>query len=351
MLAVILIGLAALSVLLLTHELGHFFTAKATGVKVEEFGIGFPPRLFGVRRGETLYSLNAIPFGGFNKMAGEEDPGVPRGLASKGIGTRLLVLSAGSLMNILLAFLLFSIIFMVPTNVEVGQVVVTEVAPDSPASLAGIEAGDVISSIDDKPVHNISDLHREVLPSLGKKTTLVLSNATTREVELVPRWNPPEGQGAIGITVELKNSTVVRQSYPFWEAIPKGMGEFADTLVVYKNGIMSVFTGVSAAEFVGPVGLVQLTGEVAVKAGIRQLLEAAGLISFLLGIFNLFPLPAIDGGRITFVLLEWVRRGRRISPKTEGLVHAIGFFLLIAVLLVVTYQDIVRIVSGGSFIP
>jgi regulator of sigma E protease len=351
MVAVILIGIVSLSVLLITHELGHFFTAKATGVKVEEFGIGFPPRLFGVRWGETLYSLNAIPFGAFNRMAGEEDPSVPRGLASKGIGTRLLVLSAGSLMNILLAFLLFSIIFVVPTNVEVGQVVVTEVAPDSPASLAGIEAGDVINSIDDKPVQNVSDLHREVLPKLGKETTLVLSNAATRQVELVPRWNPPEGQGAMGITVELQNPTVVRQSYPFWEAIPKGMSEFADTLVVYKNGIIGVFTGATSAEFVGPVGLVQMTGEVAVEAGVRSLLEAAGLISFLLGVFNLFPLPAIDGGRIAFVLLEWVRRGRRISPRTEGLVHAIGFFLLIAVLVVVTYQDIGRIVSGGSFIP
>ena len=138
MLGPILVGVVALSVIIIVHELGHFITAKAIGVKVEEFGIGFPPRLLGIKRGETLYSLNAIPFGGFNKLSGEEDPTVPRSLASKGIGSRLLVISAGSLMNFLLAFLLFSIVFMIPHDVIVGQVVVEEVAPSSPAATAGI---------------------------------------------------------------------------------------------------------------------------------------------------------------------------------------------------------------------
>ena len=351
MVAVIVIGLVALSVLLITHELGHFFTAKAVGVKVEEFGLGFPPRLFGVRRGETLYSLNAIPFGGFTRLAGEEDPSVPRSLAGKSIGARLLVLGAGSLMNILLALVLFSIIFMVPADVVVGRVAVTEVAPDSPAYLADIEAGDVIVSVNGNPVQNLIELRSEVLPNLGEEITLVISNAVSREVKLVPRPNPPEGQGAMGVTLELSDQTTVRQSYPFWEAVPKGMAEFANTLVVYWDGIVSIFSGATPAEFLGPVGLVQLTGEIAVEAGARQLLESAALISFLLGIFNLIPLPAVDGGRITFVLVELVRRGKRVSPKTEGLIHAIGFFLLIALLMIVTYQDIMRIVTGGSFIP
>jgi regulator of sigma E protease len=200
-------------------------------------------------------------------------------------------------------------------------------------------------------VQNLTELRSEVLPNLGKEVTLVISNAATREVRLVPRVDPPQGQGAMGITVELTDTTTVRQSYAFWEAIPKGIAEFFNTLVVYWNGIASIFTGATPAEFIGPVGLVQLTGEVAVEAGTRQLLQSAALISFLLGIFNLLPLPAIDGGRITFVLVEFVRRGKRVSPKTEGLIHAIGFFLLIALLLIVTYQDIMRIVSGGSFIP
>ncbi|GAH79458.1 unnamed protein product, partial [marine sediment metagenome] len=138
-----LIFLGVLAVLILAHELGHFATAKAFGVRVDEFGLGFPPRLISVRRGETRYSLNAIPLGGFTKMAGEEDPKVPRSLASKGVGTRLIVLSAGSIMNALLPILLFSIAFMVPHDVVTGEVLVEEVAPNSPAETAGIEAGDI----------------------------------------------------------------------------------------------------------------------------------------------------------------------------------------------------------------
>ncbi len=142
---VVFIGI--LAVLILAHELGHFATAKASGVLVKEFGIGFPPRLLSVKRGETIYSLNAIPLGGFTKMAGEEDPKTSRSLAGKPIRTRLLVLSAGSLMNIILPLLLFSIAFMVPHNVVEGQVIITDIAPNSPAARAGIEPGDTLLSI------------------------------------------------------------------------------------------------------------------------------------------------------------------------------------------------------------
>jgi regulator of sigma E protease len=348
----ILIGLAVLSVLVLAHELGHFITAKASGVKVEEFGLGFPPRLISIKRGETRYSLNAIPFGGFTKLAGEEDPKVTRSLASKGIGTRLLVLSAGSLMNFLLALLIFSIAFMIPRDVVVGQVVVEEVAPGSPAAMAGIMPGDTIFSVNEKPVNNNSELYRYVQLNLGKETTILVqhSDATTEEVQVIPRSKPPEGQGAIGIVIRTSNPTIVSQYYPFWRAIPMGATKFVGYIVSYKDGIVGVFTGEVAPLFVGPVGIAQLTGEVA-KAGIHPLLEIAALFSLILGICNLFPLPAIDGGRIIFVLLEGVRRGKRVPPKIEGLVHTIGFILLITLLLVITYQDIIRLISGESLIP
>ena len=209
----ILIGLAVLSVLVLAHELGHFITAKASGVKVEEFGIGFPPRLLSVKRGETQYSLNAIPFGGFNKLAGEEDPKVPRSLASKGIGTRLVVLSAGSAMNLLLALLIFSIAFMIPRDVIVGQVVVEDVALDSPAAMAGIKSGDTILSVNEEPVNNNSDLHRYVQLNLGKEITILVqhSDLTKENVQVIPRLKPPEGQGAIGVVIKTSNPTVVSQ--------------------------------------------------------------------------------------------------------------------------------------------
>jgi regulator of sigma E protease len=348
----IIIGLVVLSVLIIVHELGHFVAAKAVGVKVEEFGLGYPPRLLSFKRGETRYSLNAIPFGGFNKLAGEEDPDVPRSLASKSIGARLLVLSAGPLMNVLLALILLTIAFMVPHEVVTGEVVVKEVAINSPADEAGIEVGDVIQSVNNKPIYNIGDLNRNIQLNLGSEIIVIIrhSDTTTDEVQLIPRWQPPQEEGAVGILVSMLDPTIVSQHEPFWRAVPMGIIEFIETFVLYKNGIVSMIIGTAPATLIGPVGIVQVTGEIA-KVGISPLLKFVALISLILGIVNLFPLPALDGGRIAFVLLEWVRRGKRVSPKKEGLVHAIGFILLIAAMLAITYQDIIRIISGGSLIP
>jgi len=344
--------LVVIVVLILVHELGHFIAAKATGVKVDEVGFGFPPRLLGVRRGETLYSLNAIPLGGFVKMAGEEDPQVPESLASKSIGTRLLVLSAGSLMNFLLPLLLFSIAFMIPHNLVMGQVMVEEVTPDSPAAKAGIRPGDTILSINEQPVNSNGDTQRYIYLNLGKEITILVrhNDLSTENVQAIPRWKPPEDDGAIGIVIATSDATVISQHYPFWKAIPMGAGACIETFVLFKNGIVSMIIGAVPPAVAGPVGIAQLTGEVA-KAGISPLLEFAAFLSINLAIINLFPLPALDGGRIAFVLLEWVRRGKRIAPKTEGLVHLVGFTMLIGVFLLITYQDIIRIVSGESLIP
>jgi len=356
MLIAIVAFLCVLVVLILAHELGHFITAKAFRVKVEEFGLGFPPRLLSIRWGETLYSLNAIPLGGFIKMAGEEDPKVPRSLASKGTGTRLLVLSAGSIMNLLLPLLLFSIAFMVPHSLVSEPVVIKEVALNSPAARAGIESGDVLLSINEEPIQNLSDLHRYIQLNLGKETTLLVmhDDSTTEELCMIPRWRPPEGQAAIGVEIDVDianmNRTVISQHYPFWEAIPKGVNACIETFVLFKNGIMSIFIGAAPLAVTGPVGIAQITGEVA-KEGISPLLELAAFISINLGIINLFPIPALDGGRIVFVLLEWVRRGKRIRPEREGMIHFIGFAMLIAVIIAITYHDIIRIISGESLIP
>ena len=344
--------LVIIVVLVLVHELGHFVTAKISGVKVDEFGLGFPPRLLSVKRGETLYSLNAIPLGGFVKMAGEEDPEIPGSLASKSAATRLLVLSSGSLMNFLLPLFLFSIAFMVPHNMATGQVTVTEVTPDSPAIGAGIRPGDTILSVEEKAVNNSGDLQRYIQLNLGKEITILVrhDDATAENVQVIPRWKPPEGDGAIGIGLITSDLIITRQSYPFWKAIPMGVVNCIETFILFKNGIISMIIGAVPVALAGPVGIAQLTGEVA-KAGISPLLEFAAFLSINLAIINIFPLPALDGGRVAFVLLEWVRRGKRISPKTEGLVHLIGFALIMVFFLAVTYQDILRIISGESLIP
>ena len=352
MLITIVAFIVIIIVLILAHEVGHFVTAKASGVRVDEFGLGFPPRLLSIKRGETRYSLNAILLGGFVKMAGEEDPSIPRSLASKGVGTRLLVLSAGSLMNAILPVLLFSIAFMVPHNQLVGQVIVQEIAPNSPAAMVGIEPGDIFLRVNDKPVRNIGDLHRYLQLNLGKEINLLVQHgdSTTEELQVIPRWEPPEGQGAIGVAVSLANPTIIRQYYPFWKAIPIGAGACIEAYVIFKNGILSTIIGTAPATVTGPVGIAQITGEVA-KAGISPLLEFAAFLSINLALLNIFPLPALDGGRIAFVLLEWVRRGKRISAKVEGMVHFVGFAMIMAFILLVTYQDIIRIISGGSLIP
>ncbi len=144
---------------------------------------------------------------------------------------------------------------------------------------------------------------------------------------------------------------IIRQSYPVWKAIPLGGAQLLSYLGAYKDGLASIFTGEATASFLGPVGIAQFTGEVAESGGFRPLLEFTAFISLLIGIFNLLPLPAIDGGRIFFVLLEWVRRGKRIAAKTEGLVHLIGLAMFLVLLLALTYQDIMRIISGESLIP
>ena len=352
MILTIVVGVIVLSVLIIVHELGHFFAAKATGVPVEEFGIGFPPRLYGKKWGETIYSINWIPFGGFNKISGEIDPTVPKGLASRGYGVRLLVLAGGIIMNLLLPIVLMAVAYMVPHNIVDGQVVIEEVAPGSPAAMAGIKAGDTIVSVNDRSVRSGGDLARNIQLYLGTDTavTVIHADVVTETVRLVPRWKPPPDEGAIGIQYGVVDAAVISESLPFWRAIPAGVRECWDTLVLYKNGIIGMIIGTVPFVPAGPVGIVQVTGEVA-HSGISPVLELAAFISIAIAITQIIPFPALDGGRIIFVLLEWVRRGKRVSPRIEGIVHSIGFIFLLALLVLITYQDIFRWATGGSLIP
>jgi len=344
--------LAVIIVLVLAHEFGHFITARARGVRVDEFGIGFPPRIYGIKRGETIYSINAIPLGGFVKLAGEEDPKIPGSLAGKSIPTRLLVLSAGVIMNLLLPFLLFSIAYTIPHQAIQGTVTVENVSPASPAYEAGILPGDTLLSVNGQSINYAGELSRLIQLNLGKSTkfTVLHADGTTENLRLIPRWRPPEGEGAVGVLTRTDNTSIVSKSLPFWKAIPEGVKSCVETFVLFKNGIISMIIGTTPAQFTGPVGIAQLTGQVA-SAGISPLFEFAAFLSINLAIFNIFPLPGLDGGRIAFVLLEWIRRGKRVPPRIEGMVHLAGFALMIIFFIALTYQDIARIVSGGSLIP
>jgi regulator of sigma E protease len=341
--------LAVIVVLVFVHELGHFLTAKASGVKVEEFGIGFPPRIAAFKRGETEYSINAIPLGGFTKMVGEEDPTEKRSLASKKPATRLLVLSAGSLMNALFPLLLLTAAFIIPHDSISGQVSIQKVEAGSPAEAAGLVANDIILQVNGTAITNGAELSRDIQDNVGKEITLLVQHpdGTTTTISVVPRVKPPVGQGPTGIATTMINTTTYKETLPFWKAIPMGVSEYG---YLFNVGILGVFRNTSQFQLAGPIGIAQMTGEVA-KAGISPLFEFAALLSMTLAVTNILPLPALDGGRIVFVVIEMLRGGKRISPKTEKTIHMVGFLLLIGLVFVISYFDILRITSGTGPVP
>jgi len=343
-LATILIFLAILGLLVFVHELGHFITAKLSHVQVDEFAFGFPPRMFSVQRGETRYSINAIPLGGYCKMLGEEDPSQPRSFASKRARTRLLILFAGSFMNALLPILLFSLAFMIPQHIDVGDVTVAQVAEGSPAAQAGLQQGDIIRSFDGHKITNGGDLLYQIQLHLGSEVNMVVErDGVSHTVSLVPRWKPPSGQGPTGVQTELKNVSQTSESYAPWRAVPKAASTYKETILLLKNEVESWFKG-RHPQVSGPVGIADLTGEVA-KGGPSPLFSFTAILSINLAIVNMLPIPGLDGGRIFFVLLEKVRGGKRISPQKEGLVHLIGFAILILFIVMVSYFDVTRIVQ------
>ncbi|MSQ61528.1 MAG: RIP metalloprotease [Dehalococcoidia bacterium] len=338
-----------LIVLVVVHELGHFVTAKLAGVRVLEFGLGYPPRIWGRRIGETEYTINALPLGGFVKLVGEEDPSDPRSLAAQPRPIRLAILLAGVVMNLLLPVVLFAIAFMIPQDVSIGQAQVVAVDPGSPAAAAGIQSGDVIQRVDGREIRNTADLSRAIRLNLGQSTMFVVSrNGTVETLTATPRWAPPEGQGQVGIRIAPRYAFTEREWFPIWEALPEGVDATVETLQLARNEVISWFKGGSQPALSGPVGIAQATGEVVEQAGWLPLLEFGALLSINLAIINLLPLPMLDGGRIAFVILEILRGGRRISPQREGLVHLVGFAALISFVIFVSYFDILRVISGKS---
>ena len=342
--------LGVFGLLVLVHEMGHFTVAKLAGVRVLEFGMGFPPKLLRFRKGETLYTLNAIPLGGFVKMAGEEDPSESRSLAGKPIPVRALVISAGALMNIVLALVLFAVVFMVPKDMYIGDVRVTQVGENSPASAAGVLPGDIFRKVNGQQIESLHDLSAQFRLRTGAAASVELErNGQPVKTSIVPRWKPPSGQGATGVVIEIANGHVVSSSKSFFPAFGAAARQLVETMVLMKNEVTSWFVGTSEPEFAGPIGIAQMTGEVA-GLGFLPLLDLAALLSLNLGILNILPLPALDGGRLFFILVEVLRRGKRIPAKKEALVHLGGFVLLITTVLIISYFDILRIVRGDSLL-
>lgn len=354
--ALLFIGM--LVVLVVAHELAHFATAKLFGIYVLEFGVGFPPRIAGRAWGETVYSVNWLPLGGFVRLLGEEDPGHPRSLATAARWKRFIVLVSGSLVNLLLPVLLFAIAFTIPHEESIGRAVIEQVVPDAPAEAAGFRTGDVIYEVGGRDATNAAAAGRLIRLYLGKEIDVVVRRGqdfVTLRVE--PRWTPPSGQGPTGILIR-EQCTIVggvgcvpfteTVSQPPWESIPAGARATLDAMILARNEVVSWFKGGNRPAVAGPVGIAQTTGEVAREGGATPLLMLAALLSINLGVLNLLPLPMLDGGRIFFLLVEVLRGGRRIAPEKEALVHLVGFVAFIVLAIVITFADIARIASGDS---
>ena len=446
----ILIFIAILTVLIFIHEMGHYLTAKRNKVKVEEFGLGLPPRIWGFEKGGTLWSINWIPLGGFCKMAGEEDPSITDSLAGKSVKARIIVLSAGSIAMLLFPLILLPFAYMLPlprvaedAGIKINAVItgspadtagilvddilvsidgkkvnsftaavseiqnasdsnpgqpvtllvayengsirgnfsalpaadppeglealglvsgitIDTVVNDSPAYNASLQAGDVIISVDGIVGNNLSDFKEKITNATETKpnesvTLLVARNTSEGVVALaftpVPRVNPPKDEGRLGVGLS-SNSIVRNKAYAPWDAIPKGLSDYGAIFVDIKDSFAMLFSGEVAAKdaLSGPIGIATLTNEVSSIFGAAGLFTFAALISISLGIMNLLPLPALDGGRLVFVIIEGLRRGKRVSAKTEARVHLVGFILLLVFFVVISYNDIQRIVSGQGFI-
>lgn len=388
----------------LVHEFGHFITAKWAGIRVEEFGLGFPPRLVGFRKRNsggweviwfggrrnaedsydaekqspfsgtsggysamssenkkhhTIYSINFLPIGGFVRMPGEngdinDESGNydPQSFAAKSAGKRIIVLVAGVTMNVILAMLLFTIAYSLgePTY----PAAISKVVQGSPAAMAGLQPGDTIVSVNGQPVAQFTDLQNIVTKAIAADnnhhSTLPLTmvirhqgSTQTSTVTVNVREKPPSGQGPMGV-----EEKIVFVSSPAWQAPFKGIAHTFSVTGDFINQIAMMIGGAIKPQLAGPVGIVKITGEVAATVpdlGWWPILSLTAILSLNLAIINILPIPALDGGRVLFILIEVLRGGKRLKPEREGLINFIGMALLLTLMVVITVNDVIHL--GG----
>jgi len=329
--------------LILAHEFGHFIVAKRAGIKVTAFAIGFGPPLVRWQRGETTYSLRLFPIGGYVLMAGTdpEEPVTEDGFNAKSVGWRSAVLAAGPLMNFALTIVLFSLLFGVyglPVDINENSTALGQVAPGYPADRAGFLPGDVILSIDGREVSTWTEVDRAVEEALGRELTFVVRRGSeTLTIKVSPTTDPERpDQGIIGVAPTLRYQRV-----GLGRALYEGVTETWRVLVSWLGSLVALILRRAPLDFAGPVMTVKFIGTTA-RAGLENLIYLAGFLSLNIGLFNLLPFPALDGGRLTFLAYEGVS-GRKVDPRKENLVHFIGFAALILLIILVTYRDILRL--------
>ena len=355
----LIIFILVLGVLILAHEWGHFIIAKRSGLTVEEFGFGFPPRIFSIKRGETLYSINLLPLGGFVKILGEDGTGLenPKSFSSKSVGIRSLITISGVFMNFLLAAFLLVIGFYIglpqiidknnealAKNVEIQIIAVSN---DSPAEKSGIKMGDVIKYVKSEnknvTINEISILQENINDRKGKEITIAIQRGKEMlEINAVPRINPPEGEGALGIA--LAKTGIISYSWykSFWLGIKSAFVISWEIIKGFGGLLKNLITsGKIPQDISGPVGIAVLTNQAA-TLGFIYLLQLVAIISLNLAVLNLIPFPALDGGRLLFLGIEKIK-GSKVNPMIENAIHSIGLVLLLALIILITYKDILKL--------
>lgn len=328
-------AIAAIFVFLLVillHELGHFTVAKIVGIKVNEFSIGMGPKIIQTKKGETQYTLRILPIGGYVQMEGEDETSNdPRGFSNAPTLAKIAVVAAGAFMNFILAFIVFSIVAF---SIGTATTTIDQISPQSPAYESGLLEGDKIVRINESEIttwNDITDIIGDSSPN-EYLNIQVVRNSETKAVQVMPVIE--EGRSIIGIMPIYEKSISV--------AMKSGVENTFLVIRVMFDFISSIFKGeFSTNDLAGPVGVINQIGEVA-KMGVLNLLLLLGFISVNLGFFNLLPLPALDGGRIVFLLIELVR-GKPMDVEKEGLIHMIGLILLMLLMVFVTYKDLINI--------
>lgn len=392
----ILITLIILSVLVLIHEAGHFFAAKKFNIKVEEFGFGLPPRAWGKKIGETIYSLNWLPIGGFVKLYGEDEAGagrvaakkqelptkdVDRAFFSRPVWQRATVVVAGVVMNALLAFIIYYVFLamsnykaivpvyppdttnypkfaLVNQTVRPAGVYIEDVFKGSPAEEIGIVAPVKVLSINNTEVKNVDAFIKAINANKGKEITLRWLDVQTMQTvskKVTPRQNPPKNEGALGISINPVPIPIILLSYDtqvqkIFSGISHPINLMRYNLVIMGELIRSAvqereYSGLSEGVS-GPVGIFAIGSKIGqfenVKIRIMEYLNLAGILSISLAFFNVLPIPALDGGRLFFILIEGIFR-RKVSERFETAAHTIGMAVLITLILLVTFKDLIQL--------
>jgi len=358
MISSILTFILVLSILVIVHELGHFIAAKRAGVWVEEFGFGLPPRVFGKKFGETLYSLNMLPFGGFVKLHGEntEDQitDSKRAFLTKSKKVKTVIILAGVIMNFILGIFAFGIVYSflgVPKTTE--NVKIVEVRDGSPAKESGVLINDIVRSVGGQSVKSNEEFINKVEGYKGKEVVIQLERPGVQglvTVNTIPRVNPPANEGSLGVVITSTETYFA----PIWQRPFYGVYYgFKDAIFWGKlvavgmfDMVTGLFRGQVPKDVAGPVGIYVLTTQAA-KFGIFSLINFLGVLSVNLAILNVLPFPALDGGRLLFIVIETIF-GKKIVPRIEATIHTVGIIILITLILAITAHDVQKLIVNGG---